>query len=184
MIDELKDYEVKMQKTLKVLLSDYDGIRAGRANPVILDKISVDYYGAPTPINAVATISSPEPRLLVIQPWDKGLLKIIEKAIQASDLGINPQNDGSVIRLAFPPLTEERRKELVKQVEKKGEESKIAIRAIRREAIDKFKKMQKKSEISEDDLKDYEKQTQELHDKYIKELDNMVEKKSKEILEV
>jgi ribosome recycling factor len=184
MIDELKDYEVKMKKTLKVLLSDYDGIRAGRANPVILDKISVDYYGAPTSINAVATISSPEPRLLVIQPWDKGLLKVIEKAIQASDLGINPQNDGSVIRLAFPPLTEERRKELVKQVEKKGEESKVAIRAIRREAIDKFKKMQKKSEISEDDLRDYEKQAQELHDKYIKELDNMVEKKSKEILEV
>lgn len=184
MITELNEYEVKMEKTLSVLGSELDGIRAGRANPAILDKISVEYYGSSTPINAVATISVPEARLMVIQPWDKGLLKTIEKAIQVSDIGINPQNDGNVIRLNFPPLTEERRKQLVKQVDKKGEESKIAIRAIRREAIDKFKKMEKKSEISEDDLKVYEKQTQELHDKYINEIDNTIDKKSKEILEV
>lgn len=184
MTDYLKEYETKMGKTIHVLNHELDGIRAGRANPAILDKIHVDYYGVPTQINAMAAISIPEARMLVIQPWDKSTLKAIEKALQTSDIGINPQNDGSVLRLIFPPLTEERRKELSKQVSKKGEDSKVAIRAIRRDAIEKLKALQKKSEITEDDLKEYEKEAQILHDKFIKEIDGIIVKKGKEIMEV
>jgi len=184
MRSELNDYDVKMQKTISALSNELASIRAGRATPVVLDRIRVDFYGTPTPINGVATISSPEPRLLVIQPWDRTMLKPIEKAIQASELGINPQNDGQVIRLVFPQLNEERRKELVKQVSKKGEDSKVAIRSIRRDAIENFKAMQKKSEITEDDLKQLEKQAQELHDKFIKQVDSTVAEKEKEILSV
>ncbi|MPM70450.1 Ribosome-recycling factor [bioreactor metagenome] len=184
MTEYLKDFETKMSKTISALMHELDGIRAGRANPAILDKIHVDYYGVPTQINAMAAISVPEARMLVIQPWDKSTLKAIEKAIQTSDIGINPQNDGSVLRLAFPPLTEERRKELAKQVTKKGEDSKVAIRTIRRDAIEKFKALQKKSEITEDDLKEYEKEAQILHDKFIKEIDDIIVKKGKEIMEV
>ena len=143
----------KMEKTLKVLGSEFAAIRAGRANPAVLDRITVEYYGAQTPINQIAAVSVSEARVLVIQPWDKGALKAIEKAIQASDLGINPQNDGSVIRLTFPQLTEERRKEIVKEIKKLGEDSKVAVRSIRRDCMDKFKEMKKNSEITEDDLK-------------------------------
>lgn len=153
-----KEFDAKMQKTIDVVMSDFASVRAGRANAAVLDKITVDYYGAPTPLNQVAAISSPDPRSLMIQPWDSTLLKAIEKAIQTSDLGINPQNDGKVIRLAFPQLTEERRKELTKQVKKYGENGKVAIRNIRRDAMEKFKAMEKKSEITEDDRKDYEKE--------------------------
>ena len=153
MKEELKVYDVKMQKTVDVVVSDFASVRAGRANASVLDKIAVDYYGSPTPINQVAAISSPDPRSLMIQPWDGTLLKAIEKAIQTSDLGINPQNDGRVIRLGFPQLTEERRRDLTKQVKKYGENGKVAVRNIRRDAMDKFKAMQKKSEITEDELK-------------------------------
>lgn len=152
----------KMEKTLKVLGSEFAAIRAGRANPAVLDRITVEYYGAQTPINQIAAVSVSEARVLVIQPWDKGALKAIEKAIQASDLGINPQNDGSVIRLTFPQLTEERRKEIVKEIKKLGEDSKVAVRSIRRDCMDKFKEMKKNSEITEDDLKKCEKDTQDL----------------------
>ena len=178
------EMEEKMTKTLKVLDSEFATIRAGRANASVLDKIRVDYYGVPTAINAMAAISVPEPRMLLITPWDKSTLKEIEKAINASDVGINPQNDGQVIRLVFPVLTEERRKDLVKQVSKKGEESKIAIRSIRRDYIEKFKAMEKKSEITEDDLKGTEKEVQDVHDKYIKKIDVAVEAKNKEIMEI
>jgi ribosome recycling factor len=184
MLDITGEMEVKMKKTLNALESDLGTIRAGRASPTVLDKIKVSYYGVPTAINAMATVSVPEPRVLSIQPWDKSTLKEIEKAINVSDLGINPQNDGIVIRLIFPPLTEERRKELVKQVAKKGEEGKVAIRSIRREYIDISKSMQKKSEITEDDLKDIEKDIQNIHDVYIGEIDALTAKKEKEILEV
>ena len=184
MDDRLREYDVKMEKTEKALIAELDGIRAGRANPAVLDRLHVDYYGAPTPLSGVAAISVPEPKMLVIQPWDKSTLKLIEKAIQASDIGINPQNDGNVIRLVFPAVTEERRKELVKQVEKKGEESKVAIRSIRRDSIEKFKAMQKKSEITEDDLKGIEKKIQEMHDKHIKNIDVILAKKEKDIMEV
>ena len=180
----LKDHETKMQKSISVLLSDLDSIRAGRASAVVLDKIRVDYYGTPTPINGLATISTPDAHMLVIQPLDKSCLKSIEKAIASSDLGINPQNDGQVIRLNFPQLTEERRKELSKQVSKKGEEGKVAIRSIRRDAIEKFKAMEKKKEITEDDLKQMEKKTQDLHDKFIKEVDAIIAKKTKEIMAI
>ncbi len=184
MDDRLKELDVKMEKTEKALMSELDSIRAGRANAALLDKIHVDYYGAPTPINGMAAISVPEPKMLVIQAWDKSTLKLIEKAILTSDIGINPQNDGSVIRLVFPAVTEERRKELVKQVEKKGEEGKVAIRSIRRDSIDKFKAQQKKSEITEDDLKDLEKKVQDLHDKHIKNIEAILAKKEKDIMEV
>ena len=184
MKEVLAKAESKMGKTIARLESDYAAIRAGRANPAVLDKITVEYYGAPTPLNQVAAISTPDPRTLAIQPWDGSLLKAIEKAIQTSDLGINPQNDGSVIRLVFPPLTEERRKELIKQVSKEGEASKVAIRNIRRDAIDKWKAAKKKSEITEDELADAEKDMQKLTDKYVKEVDAMVAKKSKELAEV
>lgn len=179
-----KEYDSKMHKTIEVIKSDFAGVRAGRANAAVLDKITVDYYGAPTPLNQVASISSPDPRTLAVQPWDASLLKAIEKAIQASDLGINPQNDGRIIRLAFPQLTEERRKELTKQVKKYAEGGKIAIRNIRRDAIEKFKAMEKKSELTEDDLKEYEKELQDLTDKHCKEIDELCEKKEKELMAV
>ncbi len=158
MSTDYEEYSEKMKKTTEVLAAEFAGVRAGRASAAVLDKITVDYYGSPTPIQQIASISSPEPRSLVIQPWDATALKGIEKAIQTSDLGINPQNDGRVIRLVFPQLTEERRKDLAKQVKKYGEEAKVAVRNIRRDAIDKFKKMQKKSEITEDDMKDVERE--------------------------
>ncbi|WP_294472142.1 ribosome recycling factor [uncultured Intestinimonas sp.] len=180
----LKEYSVKMQKTVDVVISDFAAVRAGRANAAVLDKITVDYYGSPTPINQVAAISSPDPRSLLIKPWDGSVLKAIEKAIQASDLGINPQNDGSSIRLNFPQLTEERRKELTKQVRKYAENGKVAIRNVRREAMDKLKALQKKSEITEDDCKDFEKELQDLTDKRCKELDELAAKKEKELMAV
>ncbi|MCI8856457.1 MAG: ribosome recycling factor [Clostridiaceae bacterium] len=181
---DLKPYETKMKKTLDVLSKDLAAIRAGRANPHVLDKITIDYYGTQTPLNQVAAIASPDPRSLSIQPWDAKTLKLIEKAIQTSDLGINPQNDGKQIRLTFPPLTEDRRKELVKQVSKIGEDSKVALRNIRRDAIDKCKAAAKKSEMTEDEQKDAEKKMQEMTDKYVKEIDGMTSKKSKELSEV
>ena len=180
----LKEYDVKMQKTVDVVISDFAGVRAGRANAAVLDKISVDYYGSATPINQVASISSPDPRSLLIKPWDGSLLKAIEKAIQASDLGINPQNDGSAIRLSFPQLTEERRKELTKQVKKYAESGKVAIRNIRRDAMDKLKAKQKKSEITEDELKDLEKDLQDMTDKRCKQLDDLAAKKVTELMAV
>ena len=181
---DFKEFTRKMDRTLEVLQEDFGAIRAGRANARVLDRIVVPYYGQDTPIGQVGTISSPDPRTLVIQPWDGSLLKPIEKAIQASDLGINPQNDGRCIRLVFPPLTEERRRDLVKQTKKYGEESKVAIRNIRRDAIDKFKKQQKASEITEDDYKIAEKDIQKLTDDFIKELDKICEKKEKELTEI
>lgn len=181
---DMKTYEHKMQRTLEVLEETLAGIRAGRANAGVLHKISVDYYGTATPIAQVAAISSPDPRTLTIQPWDTSLLKEITKAIQTSDIGINPQNDGKIIRLTFPPLTEERRKELIKQVSKEGEGSKIAIRNIRRDAIDKWKAAKKKSEMTEDELKDAEKDMQKVTDNYIKQIDGATAKKSDELKSV
>ena len=181
---DLKQFERKMEKTLEVLASDFGAVRAGRANAQVLDRITVEYYGTPTPIGQVGTISSPDPRTLVIQPWDGSLLKTIEKAIQVSDLGINPQNDGKAIRLTFPQLTEERRKELVKQIRKYAEGGKVAIRNIRRDAMETFKKKQKASELTEDDLKIAEKDLQKLTDDMCKELDALLEKKEKELMEV
>ena len=179
-----KEFDAKMQKTVDVVVSDFAGVRAGRANASVLDKITVDYYGTATPIQQVAAISSPDPRSLMIQPWDSSLLKAIEKAIQTSDLGINPQNDGKVIRLAFPQLTEERRKELVKQIRKYAENGKVAIRNIRRDAMEKFKAMQKKSEMTEDDLKLYEKELQDMTEKRCKQIDDLTAKKEAELMAV
>ncbi len=179
-----KDIEDKMGKAISVLKEELSGLRAGRANPAILDRITVDYYGALTPINQLGSISVPEARVIIIQPWDAKILKDIERAIQKSDIGINPNNDGKVIRLIFPILTEERRKELTKSVKKHGEDSKVAIRSIRREAIERFKAQKKKSEITEDDLKDAEDDIQKLTDKYITETDKVIELKEKEIMEV
>lgn len=184
MQESLQVYEDKMNKTLHALESEYITIRAGRANPHVLDKIKVDYYGTPTPIQQVGNVSVPEARMIVIQPWEKNLLKAIEKAILTSDLGINPTNDGSVIRLVFPELTEERRKELVKDVKKKGEAAKVAIRNIRRDANDYFKKQQKADEISEDDLAEAEDDIQKLTDKMIGKIDKAIEEKSKDLLTV
>ena len=184
MDERLKVYEEKMTKTYDSMSRDFTSIRAGRANPHVLDKIKVDYYGAPTPLQQVGNISVPEPRMLQIQPWEKSLLKAIEKAILASDLGITPTNDGSVIRLVFPELTEERRKELVKDIKKKGEAAKVAVRNIRRDANETFKKQNKANEISEDDQKDLETKVQKMTDKYIADIDKAVEEKSKEILTV
>jgi ribosome recycling factor len=181
---ETKIYEEKMIKTIEHVKADFASVRAGRANAGVLDRIMVEYYGTPTPLNQVAAISSPDPRTLTIQPWDGTLLRAIEKAIQTSDLGINPQNDGRVIRLAFPQLTEERRKELTKQVHKYGEDGKVAIRNIRREAMDAFKKAEKKSEITEDDLKKLEKELQDITDKQCKALDELTAKKEKELMAV
>ena len=177
-------YEEKMKKTLAALESDYATIRVGRANPKVLDKITVDYYGTPTPINQVGNITVPEARLIEIKPWESSLLKAIEKAINMSDLGINPSNDGRVIRLVFPELTEERRKEITKEVKKKGEDSKIAVRNIRRDAVDAFKKQEKKGEISEDILEDLLDKIQKLTDKYVAEVDKKIELKSKDVLTV
>ena len=179
-----KPYEEKMKKTIAALESDYSTIRAGRANPHVLDRITVDYYGTPTPLNQVGNISVPEPRLLQIQPWDTSLLKAIEKAINMSELGINPNNDGKVIRLVFPELTEERRKELTKDVKKKAEASKVALRNIRRDALDHFKKAEKAKEITEDQLKDLEDETQKMTDKFVAEIDAKCDAKSKDILTV
>ena len=181
---EFNEIENKMTKTIEVLKQNFSEVRAGRANPAILNKVSVEYYGTPTPINQVAGISVPEARLIVIQPWDVSILKEIEKAILASDIGINPNNDGQVIRLSFPELKEERRKELVKEIKKMSEESKVAIRAIRRDGIDKAKAMQKNSEITEDDLRAAEDTIQKLTDKKIEEIDKVLSDKEKEILTV
>ena len=177
-------YENKMKKTLEVLNKNLGAIRAGRANSAVLNKISIEYYGAQVPVEQVGAVSSPDPRTLVITPWDASTLKPIVKAIQTSDIGINPQNDGKVIRLVFPPLTEEHRKTLVKQVAKEGEEAKVAIRNIRRDAIDTFKKMQKNSEITEDDYKLAEKDLQKLTDDMCREIDALLDKKEKELMAV
>lgn len=179
----LQQYDDKMKKTVDYLESDYATIRAGRANPHVLDKLRVDYYGTPTPIQQVGNVTVPEARIIQIAPWDKSLLKAIEKAIMTSDLGINPTNDGSVIRLVFPELTEERRKDLVKDVKKKAEDSKVAIRNIRRDGNDAYKKLAK-SEVSEDEIKQLEEELQKLTDKYIKDIDALMETKSKEIMTV
>ena len=184
MKETLKAYEEKMTKTINVLVKDLAAIHAGRANPAVLDKITIEYYGTPTPLNQVAAVSTPEPRTLQIQPWDAGTLKAIEKAIFASDLGLNPQNDGKSIRLNFPPLTEERRRELIKQVSKTGEDSKVALRNIRRDANDTFKAMKKDNKITEDGLKEAEEKMQKITDKFVKEIDGIVAKKSKELAEV
>ena len=183
-MEELKVYEGKMNKTLEVLLSDYAAIRAGRANPHVLDKIKVDYYGTPTPIQQVGNVSVPEARMIVIQPWEKSLLKAVEKAILTSDLGINPTNDGNCIRLIFPEMTEERRKEVAKDVKKKGDGAKVAIRNIRRDANDAFKKMEKAGDMSEDDLQEATEKMQKLTDKMIEKVDKAVEEKTKEIMTV
>ncbi len=176
--------KTKMGKTISALQAEFGTIRAGRANPQILDKVTVDYYGSMTPINQLASVSATEARVLTIQPWDKSVLKAIEKAIQTSDIGINPQNDGSVIRLTFPPLTEDRRKELVKDIQKIAENSKVAARSIRRDCIEKLKAMKKASEITEDDLKDGEKEIQKITDNAIKDIDTISEAKQKEIMEI
>ena len=178
------EYESKMKKTVEVLQNQFSSIRAGRANPAVLDQIKVEYYGTPTPINQIASVGTPDPRTLMIQPWDATSLKLIEKAIMTSDLGLNPANDGRVIRLVFPQPTEERRKELIKQVSKHAEDSKVAIRNIRREAVEKFKAQKKKGEITEDDLTDTEKDIQKLTDNYIKDIDKVAEKKEAEIKEI
>ena len=185
---EMKDVfakaESKMNKSIDHLMEEYAAIRAGRANPAVLDHIMVNYYDTPTPINQLAAVSVTEARVLTIQPWDMSVLRGIEKAIQTSDLGINPQNDGKVIRLAFPQLTEERRKELTKQVRKYGEAGKVAIRNIRRDAMDKFKALEKKSEITEDDRKDYEKELQDITEKRCKQIDELTAKKEAELMAV
>ena len=178
------EIESKMKKTAEVLKTQLASVRAGRANAAVLDQITVDYYGVPTPIQQVASISVPDPRSLMIQPWDASVLKGIEKAILASDLGINPQNDGRVIRLVFPQLTEERRKDLTKQVRKYAEDSKVAVRNIRRDAVDYVKKAQKKGELTEDDQKKAEKDIQDLTDKHVKKIDEMCAKKEKELMEI
>ncbi len=184
MDERLVKYDDKMQKSLNNLYSEYNSIRAGRANPHVLDSVLVDYYGTPTPIQQVANVSVPEPRLIQIQPWEASMVKEIEKAIQTSDVGINPTNDGKVIRLVFPELTEERRKELAKDVKKKGENAKVAVRNIRRDANDSFKKLSKESDISEDDIKELEDKAQKLTDSYIKKIDEAVSDKTEEILKV
>ena len=184
MEERLQPYVTKMGKSYDALLKEYASIRAGRANPHVLDKIRVDYYGTPTPLQQVGNISVPEARVIMIQPWEKKMIREIEKAIMTSDLGINPTNDGSSIRLIFPELTEERRKVLAKDVKKKGDEAKVAIRNIRRDANDAFKKMNKNNELTEDDQKDLEEKIQKLTDKYVKEIDKAIEEKTKEIMTV
>ena len=184
MSPENKVYDEKMLKTIEVVKANFASVRAGRANAGVLDRILVEYYGTPTPLNQVAAISSPDPRTLVIQPWDGSLLKAIEKAIQTSDLGINPQNDGRVVRLAFPQLTEERRKDLTKQVRKYCEEGKVALRNIRRDAMEDFKKKKKAAEITEDDLKQLEKELQDMTDKHCKDIDELTVKKEQELMAV
>ena len=183
-MEELKKYEEKMNKTLVVLEEEFGAIRAGRANPHVLDKIKVDYYGTPTPLQQVGNISVPEARMIVIQPWEKSLIKPIEKAILTSELGINPNNDGNAIRLIFPELTEDRRKELAKDVKKKGDQAKVAIRNIRRDAMDAFKKMEKSGDMSEDDRDLAEEKMQKLTDKMVEKVDKAVETKTKVIMTV
>ena len=182
--EKLQKYEEKMNKTIDNLAAEYQGVRAGRANPHILDKIRVDYYGVETPLQQVGNISVPEPKTIVISPWDATLVKPITKAIQASDLGINPVNDGNVVRLTFPQPTEERRKELCKSVKKYGEEAKVAVRNVRRDMVDKFKAMKKNGELTEDDQKEAEKKAQKLTDKYCEEVDKAVSAKEKEIMSI
>ena len=183
-MSKYQEFETKMQKTLQVLDRDLGSLRAGRANAAVLDRITVEYYGTATPLNQVAAISVPEPRILAIQPWDSSLVKPIEKAILASDIGITPSSDDKMIRLTFPQPTEERRRELVKDVKKFGEDSKVAIRSIRRDALEKFKKMQKASEITEDELKTAENDIQKLTDKFCKEIDTTIAAKEKEVMSV
>ncbi|MBQ2288682.1 MAG: ribosome recycling factor [Lachnospiraceae bacterium] len=184
MNERIKVYETKMTKTLESLDREYNGIRAGRANPHILDRLVVDYYGSPTPIQQVGNITVPEARIIMIQPWESKMIKEIEKAIMQSDIGINPSNDGKSIRLVFPELTEERRKELAKDVKKKGEAAKVAVRNIRRDANDAMKKLEKAKEISEDEAADIEKEVQKLTDKYITEIDKAIDAKTKEVMTV
>ncbi len=180
----LKNAEERMNRRIDHLNTEYAAIRAGRANPAVLDKVVVDYYGAPTPINQLAAVSVTEARTLMIQPWDASVLSPIERAIQMSDVGINPQNDGKSLRMVFPPLTEERRKELVKDIKELAEETKVGVRNVRRDTVDKFKSMKKNGEITEDDLKQAEKKTQDLTDKFIKEIDAIADKKQKEIMSI
>ncbi len=180
----MKNAEARMDKAIAALEHDLSTIRAGRANPAILDKVTVEYYGVPTPVQQVGTVAVPEARTITIQPWDMSILGEIERAILKSDIGITPNNDGKQIRLNFPPLTEERRKELVKSISKRGEESKVAIRNIRRDAIEAFKKQKKDGEITEDDLKELESKIQKLTDKYVASIDSVISAKEKEILEV
>ena len=182
--EEYKVYEEKMRKSIDSVAADFASVRAGRANASVLDRIMVDYYGSPTPIQQIASITSPDPRSLVIQPWDSSAVKLIKKAIETSDLGINPQDDGRSLRLAFPQLTEERRKELVKQIHKYGENGKVAIRNIRRDAMDYFKKLEKKSEITEDELKQAEKDLQKMTDDSCRKIDELLAKKEKELMAV
>ncbi len=184
MKSEYKVYEEKMKKTINSVAADFAAVRAGRANAAVLDRIMVDYYGTPTPIHQIASIGSPDPRTLTIQPWDASAVKLICKAIQESDLGINPQNDGKIIRLAFPQLTEERRKDLVKQISKYAEGGKVAIRNIRRDAVENFKAQKKNGELTEDDMKIAEKDIQKMTDDMCKEIDALLEKKEKELLAV
>ena len=184
MNEKIQVYETKMGKTIANLESEFGAIRAGRANPHVLDRITVDYYGTPSPIQQVANVSVPEPRIIQIQPWESKMIKAIEKEILCSDLGINPTNDGKSIRLVFPELTEERRKELVKDIKKKGEAAKVAISNIRRDANEMLKKLGKSDDVSEDEIKDLQEKVQKVTDKYIKEVDGLVEVKSKEILTV
>ncbi len=184
MNEKIKVYETKMGKTIANLESEFGAIRAGRANPHVLDRLTVDYYGTPSPIQQVANVSVPEPRIIQIQPWESKMIREIEKVIMTSDLGINPTNDGKSIRLVFPELTEERRKDLVKEIKKKAEAAKVAIRNIRRDANDMLKKLGKTDDVSEDEIKDMQDQVQKVTDKYIKEVDEMTETKSKEIMTV
>ncbi|HOO61941.1 MAG TPA: ribosome recycling factor [Bacillota bacterium] len=182
--NDYDQYEEKMKKTISSLGENFNAIRAGRANPHVLDRITVDYYGTQSPLNAVANIQVPDPRMITLTPWDPSMLREIEKAIQSSDLGINPSNDGKIIRLAFPILTEERRKELVKSVQKYGEEGKVAIRNIRRDAIDKYRSLHKKKELTDDDIADFEEKIQKLTDKYIKEVEKCCEAKEKDLMAI
>ena len=184
MNERIKVYDDKMKKTIEFLKEDYAGIRAGRANPKLLDKVRVDYYGTPTPIQQVGNLSVPEPRVLQIAPWEKNMLKEVEKAILAANIGITPTNDGTVIRLVFPELTEERRKELSKEIKKKGEDAKVALRNIRRDGNDAFKKLSKSDDVSEDEVKDLQDELQKLTDGYVKEVDGMADAKSKEVMTV
>ena len=182
--DEYKIYEEKMKKSIESVANDFAAVRAGRANASVLNRIHVDYYGTPTPIQQIASVASPDPRSLVITPWDASALKGIEKAIQESDLGINPQNDGKSIRLSFPQLTEEHRRELTKDISKRGEEAKVAIRNVRRDFMDELKKMKKNSEITEDDLRDGEEQLQKITDDYVKQAETAAKKKEQEVLSI
>ncbi len=180
----LNDVNAKMEKTIQALKTEYGSIRAGRANPTVLDKIRVDYYGTPTPINQMAAVAVAEARILTIQPWDASTVRAIEKALQTSDLGINPQSDGRVIRLIFPPLTEDHRKSIAKDIRNQAEEAKVSVRGARRDTVDKLKKMQKAADITEDDLKDLEKELQDLTDRFTKEIDSIAAAKDKEVMEI